>query len=316
MQVFHSMWQNAKRWKKIPFGPVSLIYRVDRTVRVSNNTRPGLTRSVHDRFFRKRDSHPAPMNETTNGLNERRGDTKPPVDHKGTALIVGVGPGFGFALARKLVTSGMRVALASRNAERLDPLVRELSRAPDRAVRAYGCDATDETSVKKLMSHVSNDFAVPDLVVYSVQSFCPGQAIDVELSAFESCWRQNCLGGFIVAREAARGMTALRRGTIVLVGSTSGVIGRANHLNLAVGKFGLRALAQVMARELWPRGIHVLHLVIDADIKENEDFDSTVPQAYPEHIADLVYTLHRQPATTWTSELDVRPWNETFWEHC
>jgi NAD(P)-dependent dehydrogenase (short-subunit alcohol dehydrogenase family) len=105
-------------------------------------------------------------------------------------------------------------------------------------------------------------------------------------------------------------------GTIVLVGSTSGLSGRENHLNLAVGKFGLRALSQVMARELWDKGIHVVHCVIDADIKENDLQPPSNPQANPEDLADFIFQLHNQPRTTWTSEADIRPFNEKFWEHC
>jgi NAD(P)-dependent dehydrogenase (short-subunit alcohol dehydrogenase family) len=232
-----------------------------------------------------------------------------------TALIVGVGPGFGFALARRLAATGMRVALASRNAERLDCLVAEIARAGGTA-RAYGCNATDERSIARLMSRVSSDFTIPSLVVYAVQSFCPGRVLEVEVAAFEESWRHNCLGGFIVAREAGRAMAPAGRGTIILTGSTSSLIGRADHLNLAVGRFGLRALAQVLAREVWPTGIHVAHVVIDADIQENVLGTDEYPQAAPEHLAEAVLTLHRQPRTAWTSEIDFRPWNEKFWEHC
>jgi NAD(P)-dependent dehydrogenase (short-subunit alcohol dehydrogenase family) len=212
----------------------------------------------------------------------------------------------------------MCVALASRNSEHLDPLVAELRSVTDCTAQAYGCDATNEISVRKLMALVSKDMGIPHLVIYAVQGFARGRAIEVEVPAFEESWRQNCLGAFIVAREAARKMLPLHRGTIIMTGSTSGLIGRAGHLNLAVGKFGLRALAQVMARELSPEGIHVAHLVIDADIKEpGQSVESAAePQAYPEHVADLVLLLHRQQRSAWTSELDVRPWNESFWEHC
>jgi NAD(P)-dependent dehydrogenase (short-subunit alcohol dehydrogenase family) len=310
-----SMWTYAKQWKRLPFGPVSVVYRAERTVRVSSNLRRRLG-YWFERVFRRHGLHPAPMKHIASGPVAETGEANLPVKCKETALIVGVGPGFGYALARKLAQSGMRVALASRNAERLDTLVAELSAIPGCEARAYGCNATNEASVNELVSYVSKDFAVPDLVVYSVQSFSPGKTVDVELPAFEDCWRHNCLGGFLVAREAARTMAPLNRGTIVLVGSTSGVIGRADHLNLAVGRFGLRAIAQVMARELGPRGIHVLYLIIDADIREIENFKPDAPQARPEDIAEVVYTMHRQPATAWTSELDVRPSNETFWEHC
>ena len=111
-------------------------------------------------------------------------------------------------------------------------------------------------------------------------------------------------------------MAAATRGTIVLTGSTSSIIGREDHLNLAVGKFGLRALAQVLSRELWPRGVHVAHLIIDADVKDSETASTAGPQADPAHIANMVRALHRQPDSAWTSEIDVRPRGERFWEHC
>jgi NADP-dependent 3-hydroxy acid dehydrogenase YdfG len=111
-------------------------------------------------------------------------------------------------------------------------------------------------------------------------------------------------------------MVPLGRGTIILVGSTSSILGRAEHLNLAVGRFGQRALAQVLTRELWPKGIHVAHVLIDADIDEGEERDDGGPQADPSHITDVIVSLHRQQKTAWTSEVDVRPWNEQFWEHC
>jgi NAD(P)-dependent dehydrogenase (short-subunit alcohol dehydrogenase family) len=169
-----------------------------------------------------------------------------------------------------------------------------------------------------MIALVSRDMGIPHLVIYAVQGSARGRAIEIEVPAFEECWRQNCLGAFIVAREAARKMLPLHCGTIIMIGSPSGMMGRVDHLNLAVGKFGLRALAQVLARELSPEGIHVAHLVIDADIKDSgESVESAAePQAYPEHIADLVLVLHHQQRSAWTSELDVRPWNESFWERC
>jgi NAD(P)-dependent dehydrogenase (short-subunit alcohol dehydrogenase family) len=232
-----------------------------------------------------------------------------------TALIVGAGPGLGYALARRFARAGMSVAMAARNAERLDPFARALTLETHREVRAYGCDAANEPSGVRLLSLVARDMGTPHVVVYAVQGWHRGRAIEVEAHVFEECWRQNCLGAFVVAREAARRMAPLKRGTIVLVGSTSGIIGRADHLNLAIGKFGLRALAQVMSRELWPEGIHVVHVIIDADIAE----DGTPPdgsRSNPDDIAETIYALHRQSRTAWTSEVDVRPSSQFFWTHC
>ena len=111
-------------------------------------------------------------------------------------------------------------------------------------------------------------------------------------------------------------MSPSGRGSIILVGSTSSIIGRAGHLNLAAGKFGQRAIAQVLARELWPVGIHVAHLLIDADISENDSEGDLGTSSDPKQIAEAVVSIHRQPKTAWTSEMDIRPWNEQFWEHC
>lgn len=293
-------------------GPVALIYRVERSFRVTRNSRKRLKLASqlqhswrHGRMARRT------FETTRRHFSNPDADPAPPE----VALIVGVGPGFGYALAKQLAHHGFVVSMASRNAERLDGLATEIHSDGGMAV-AYGCDATNENSVKELFKHVCSQHGVPSLVVYSLQNFGPGETVDIELAAFEDGWRHNCLGSFLVAREAARAMLEAGRGTIVLTGSTSSLLGRAGHLNLAVGKFGQRALAQVLARELWPKGIHVAHLVIDADIHEGEERDDGGPQSNPHHVAQTVVALHRQPASAWTSEIDIRPSNERFWEHC
>jgi NAD(P)-dependent dehydrogenase (short-subunit alcohol dehydrogenase family) len=309
MELLHSFWRSSKRWRAIPLGPVSLVYRLARTTYVSNNERRRLRESIwHSSRLPK--NHGEGFAITSERIATTPADTE-------TALVVGVGPGLGFALARSFARAGMNVALASRNAERLDPLVRNLRSAhpPQRMFQAYGCDATSESSVKSLVSHVCSDMGVPNIVVYAVQGFDPGRLLNTEVAAVEGCWRANCLGAFIVAREVARRMVPKGRGTIVFVGSTSSLMGRVGHLNLAIGKFGQRALAQVMARELSPSGIHAVHLIIDADIKEDEA-DAESSQSSPDDISDFVYSLHKQPKSVWTSEVDARPWNEKFWEHC
>jgi NAD(P)-dependent dehydrogenase (short-subunit alcohol dehydrogenase family) len=232
---------------------------------------------------------------------------------KEVAVVVGVGPGFGFALADLLADEGFDLVLVCRDARRLDSLAEQLH-ARGVTVETIGADATNESAMSDLFARVRIAHGDPALVVYAVQHFGPGATIEVEASAFEDSWRHNCFGAFLVGRAAGRSMAKRGAGTIVFVGSTSSSIGRANHLNLAVGKFGQRALAQVMARELWPKGVHVAHVMIDADINEGEA--STPSQAKPEDIASAILALHRQPLTAWTSELDLRPFNETFWEHC
>jgi NAD(P)-dependent dehydrogenase (short-subunit alcohol dehydrogenase family) len=297
------VWRRLKRWRTIRLGPVALLFKVQRAVQVSAMSRRRLraARERHEAWAQSQLNKGAP-NVQGKAVRE-------------VALIVGVGPGLGYAMAWRFAQAGMAVVLASRDAERLDRLVEAIGEAGGTAF-AYGCDATSESSVDGLMRAVVTNHGVPHLVAYSLQHFGPGQVVDVELCAFEDAWKHNCLGAFLVARGAAREMLPHGRGTIVLIGSTSSLIGRAGHLNLSVGKFGQRALAQVLARELWPRGIHATHIVIDADIYEGEPRDDGGPQSQPADIADLVLTVHHQPRSAWTSEVDVRPSDERFWEHC
>lgn len=230
-----------------------------------------------------------------------------------TALLFGVGPGLGEALAHTLAVEGFSVGLVARDGVRLERMA-ELLRENGRICKSYSCDVTHEPSVESLFRDFTSDFGAPSLVVYGLQSFGPGETLDVEVPAFEAGWRHNCFGAFLVARGATRVMIPKGTGTLVFVGSTSSLIGREGHLNLAVGKFGQRALAQVLAREVWAKGIHVAHLIIDADIREGTAEDH--PQAEPSDISKAVLFLHQQPRSAWTSEMDIRPSSERFWEHC
>ncbi|HEY5178070.1 MAG TPA: SDR family NAD(P)-dependent oxidoreductase [Terriglobales bacterium] len=310
--MLRNLWNNLKRWRKIRLGPIALAFKFERAVDVTRNSGHRLKNASrrHQRWLEALpqmsaggDPETARQPSEVHGL---RGEL---------ALIVGVGPGFGYALARRLASEGMAVVVASRNANRLDALTDGIE-AEGGTAFAYGCDATSEASVTELFALVRAQHGIPNLVVYSIQNFGPGETIDIQLPAFEEGWRHNCLGPFLVAREAACSMLPVRRGTIILVGSTSSLLGRAGHLNLAAGKFGQRALAQVLSRELWPKGIHVAHLVIDADIYEGVERADGGPQSDPNHISEVVVSLHRQQSGAWTSEIDVRPWNERFWEHC
>lgn len=297
-------WSALKTWRKLTVGPLSLLYRFERAVPVTRNNirRLNLGRRI-------RDTSPKESIALAVVSPIRR------VRNRGVALIVGVGPGFGYSMAHHLAADGFEVILASRNASRLRPLVDDITSRGGTAI-AYGCDATMETSVVALFTLIRANHGTPILVIYSLQSFGPGGVVDVETAAFEDGWKHNCLGSFLVARTAAREMLQKSEGTIVLIGSTSSLIGREGHVNLAVGKFGQRALAQVLARELWPKGIHVAHVVIDADIRDDQTAVDDEAHSDPEHIAEIVLNLHRQPRSAWTSEIDIRPWNEKFWEHC
>lgn len=297
------VWLALKTWRKIKLGPLALQFKFEKSVFVSRNGRrwgkPG--RRLDDGKV----AAPPPAMVPSHSTRRQRG----------LALIVGVGPGLGYALADLLARAGFEVILVARNADRLAPLVAAIRTQGGRAT-AYGCDATMETSVEDLFDLIRTQHGALELVIYSLQSFGPGNALDIELAAFEDGLKHNCVGAFLVARAAGRAMVPQRAGSIMLVGSTSAMIGREAHLNLAVGKFAQRAMAQVLARELWPKGIHVAHVVIDADIREQGAAPDGEAHAEPQDIAASVLHLHDQPRSAWTSELDIRPWNEKFWEHC
>ncbi|MCH7695826.1 MAG: SDR family NAD(P)-dependent oxidoreductase [Proteobacteria bacterium] len=232
------------------------------------------------------------------------------------ALVVGVGPGLGLALAECFAQQGMKVGMAARDSEHLAPWVEKLSQA-GAEVKAYSCDATAEHDVNNTLDSLQQDFGIPDLVVYNAGAFVQSEVVDISTEEFERCWRVGCLGGFLVGRAVARLMLGRGRGTILFTGATASLRGGAGFANLAVGKFGLRALAQSMARELGPRGIHIGHVIIDGQILSEKYAELAGQRAEdgllaPEAIADNYLQLHLQQRSAWTQELDLRPWVEKF----
>ncbi|MFQ5784231.1 MAG: SDR family NAD(P)-dependent oxidoreductase [Alphaproteobacteria bacterium] len=235
---------------------------------------------------------------------------------EGTALIVGVGGGLGAALGRRFARAGMAVALAARSAKTTEALAAEIASAGG-AARAYDADATDEAAVAGLFERLRGDLGEPDLVVYNAGAYQRASILEASAADFERCWRVACLGGFLVGREAARAMAARGSGTIIFTGATASLRGSAGFFNLAVGKFGLRALAQSMARELGPQGVHVAHVIIDGQIAGPyyaELVKQRGPDALlaPDAIAEAYHALHVQQRSAWTQELDLRPWVEKF----
>ena len=221
---------------------------------------------------------------------------------KAVAIVVGVGPGLGAALVQRFAKEGMAVALAARQGDRLASLARETGG------KAYGCDATVETAVGDLFAAVERDLGRPELVVFNAGGYVRKPIAELSVGDVENTWRSNCLGGFLVGRAAARAMLPAGNGTIIFTGATAAMRGGASFAAFAMGKFGLRALAQSMARELGPKGIHVAHTIIDGQIGESPEAAKLAPAA----IADAYWHLHRQAKSAWTQELDLRPWAEKF----
>lgn len=314
MGLVQDVWNGLKTWRSLQLGPVSIVYRFRRTVTVSRNRSSLSARTQGVALGLQSVSNPIGLSFFA--APSAKNPPQKVADGSEVAVIFGVGPGLGFALARKLVLEGHLVAMVSRQADHLHDLVLELNVLPTGGrATVYSCDATDERGVREVLSRVERELGIPSLVVYSMQETVAGQATELTTAAFEDCWRTNCLGAFLVAREAAKLMSPQKRGSIILIGSTSGLIGREGHLSLAVGKFGLRAVTQVMARELWRDGLHVAHVVIDADIDEPGKAADEVA-CDPNDVAAVIHSVHRQPKSAWASEIDVRPAAERFWEHC
>lgn len=235
------------------------------------------------------------------------------MSEKDIALVVGAGPGLGAALARAFAGAGMTVAAARQDSAKLQPLMEELGDG----ARAYACDATDEAAVAQLFDGISADMGEPDVVVYNAGAFVKKGILESTADELERCWRIGCLGGFLVGQRAARIMEPKGRGTILFTGATASLRGGARFHNLAVPKFGLRALAQSMARELGPKGIHVAHVIVDGQIMSERYAGLAEERAEdglldPDAIARAYLDLHRQHRSAWTQELDLRPWVERF----
>ena len=223
------------------------------------------------------------------------------------ALIVGTGAGLSASLARLCSSNGMKVALAARNTDKLADLAKETG------ARTYTCDATQSGDVEAMFASVAADLGEPDLVVYNPSSRVRGPVTEIDPADVQQALMVTCFGGFLVAQQAAKQMTARGSGTILFTGASASVKGYANSSCFAMGKFGLRGLAQAMARELQPQNVHVGHFVIDVgradDSRPSRGDDGMLS---PDAIAETYFHVHRQHRSAWTWEIELRPWVEKF----
>ena len=231
-------------------------------------------------------------------------------------LVVGAGPGLGAAVARRFAAASMPVAVSTRTQATVDSVASKII-AGGGTAKPYAADATDENAVTALFDQVEDDLGSIGVVVYNAGAFARTSVVETSAEAFENSWRIGCFGGFLVGREAARRMLPRKQGTILITGATAALRGSANFVNLAVGKFGLRALAQSMARELGPEGIHVAHIIIDGviasdDRGQDQDGQTADDLLSPDAIAQTYYDLYTQHRSAWTLEVDLRPWVERF----
>jgi NAD(P)-dependent dehydrogenase (short-subunit alcohol dehydrogenase family) len=226
-----------------------------------------------------------------------------------TALVVGAGAGLSASLARALANDGIKVALAARTTNDLDALVKDIGG------RAFTCDASKRGEVEKLFADLDASLGAPDIVIYNASFRTRGPFVELDPLDVEKSLAVTAYGGFLVAQQAARRMLPKKHGAILLTGASAGVKGYPQSAPFAMGKFALRGLAQSMARELSPQGIHVAHVVIDGGIKSArraEAADNPDSLLDPDAIAESYMHLIHQPRSAWAWEIELRPWVEKF----
>jgi NAD(P)-dependent dehydrogenase (short-subunit alcohol dehydrogenase family) len=236
------------------------------------------------------------------------------------AIVIGAGDALGGAIARRFAAEGYAAVIVRRNAEQLEPLA-DAIRATGGEAHPFGVDARKEEAMVELFDRVEVEIAPVEVCVFNIGANVRFPIAETTARVYFKVWEMACFAGFLAGREAAKRMTPRGRGTILFTGATASVRGREGFAAFAGAKHGLRALAQSMARELGPQGIHVAHTIIDGAI-DTAWIAQNFPERYamkeqdgilnPEHIADAYWSLHAQPRDAWTHELDLRPWTETF----
>ena len=225
-------------------------------------------------------------------------------------LIIGVGLGLSFSLARLFHNQGMKVSLASRNTDKLKKISSEIGAS------VYQCDASEIKEVENLFNRLDDTIGTPDLVIYNPSARVRGPVGNLDPVAVKKALDITCFGAFLVAQEATKRMLKAGKGSIFFTGATAGVKGFANSSVFAMGKFGLRGLAQSLARELHPQNINIGHFVIDGGIAGSKFFgdngNSDNSMLDPDEIAKTYLSFYNQDKSAWSWEIEVRPWVEKF----
>lgn len=229
-----------------------------------------------------------------------------------SALIVGVGSGISAAFARRVAAAGYRVAVSGRRPEKIAALAREID------AMVIACDASDPDDVSRLFSEVDDKLGALDLVLYNASYRARGPFLELDPGEVAKTLSVTAYGGFLVGQGAARRMVAVGRGAIFFTGASASVKGYAQSAPFAMGKFALRGLAQAMARELGPKGIHVAHFVIDGGVRSASrnrvEGPGDTPDSLldPDAIAATYMAVLDQPRSAWSLEVEMRPWVERF----
>lgn len=242
------------------------------------------------------------------------------MDQKKAILVIGAGDATGGAIARRFAREGYIACVARRDFEKLKPLVAQIEAAGGIA-HPFACDARNEDQVVKLVDQVEREVAPIEVAVFNVGANLRSAIAELSTEMFKRAWELGCLGGFLMGREVTKPMLARGRGTIIFTGATASLRGRETFAAFASAKHALRALAQSMARELWPKGIHVAHVIIDGPI-DGQFIRTNLPERYalkehggvlsPDNIAETYWQIHLQPRNAWTHEAELRPWIERW----
>jgi len=236
------------------------------------------------------------------------------------ALIIGAGDATGGAIAKRFAKEGYTACCVRRNEDKLAPLVEEIEQAGGKAI-AFGTDARKEDAVIEMVEKIECDVGPIEVFVYNIGANVPSSIFEETARKFYKIWEMGCFSAFLTGREVAKKMRDRGRGTMIYTGATASTRGASHFAAFSGAKHALRALAQSMARELAPLGVHVGHVVVDGAI--DTDFIKTnFPERYamkdqdgilnPDHIADNYWHLHCQPRDSWTFEIDLRPWIEKW----
>nr|WP_145552122.1 SDR family oxidoreductase [Variovorax boronicumulans] len=235
-------------------------------------------------------------------------------------LVIGAGDATGGAIARRFAREGYIACVTRRSADKLAPLVAQIEAEGGKA-HAFGSDARKEEEMVGLVQKIEAEIAPIEVAVFNIGANVRFPITETTARVYFKVWEMACFGGFLMGREVARAMLPRGRGTILFTGATASLRGRDGYAAFAGAKAALRALAQSMARELGPKGIHVAHPVIDGAI-DTEFIRTTFPERYalkdqqgivdPESIAETYWQLHQQPRNAWTHELELRPWMEAW----
>ena len=246
--------------------------------------------------------------------------------NQAVTLVIGAGDATGGAIARRFARAGYTVCATRRHADKLQPLIDQI-RAEGGVAHGFGSDARQPEAVEALIADIETRIGPIEVLVFNIGANAPSSVLEETPRKYYKIWEMACFSGFLNAQQVARRMVAhaevdaSRQRTILFTGATASLRGSANFSAFAGAKHALRALAQSMARELGPRGIHVAHVVVDGAI-DTAFIRDNFPQRYalkdqdgilnPDHIADTYFMLHQQPRDAWTHEIDLRPWMEKF----